>query len=60
MNEATRLEIVQRHQQGASMRLIAKELGIARRTVGRVLARVEAQRTGSTPVGSSDRSILSS
>jgi transposase-like protein len=27
MNEATRLEIVQRHQQDASIRSIAKELG---------------------------------
>ncbi len=48
MNEATRLEIVQRHQQGASARSIARELGISRGTVDRVLARVEAARTGST------------
>ena len=49
MNEATRLEIVQRRQQGASVRSIAKALGISRGAVDRVLARVEAQRTGSSP-----------
>ncbi len=49
MNEATRLEIVQRHQQGTSARSIARELGISRGSVDRVLARVAAQRTGSTP-----------
>ena len=48
MNEATRLEIVQRHQQGASARSIATELGISRGAVDRVLARVEADRTGSS------------
>ncbi|QDU19815.1 IS21 family transposase [Urbifossiella limnaea] len=51
MNEATRLEIVQRHQQGASARSIARSLGISRGTVDRVLARVEAARTGSTGPG---------
>lgn len=49
MTEATRLEIVQRRQQGASVRSIAMALGISRGTVDRVLARVEAQRTGSSP-----------
>lgn len=49
MNEAMRLEIVQRRQQGASVRSIAMELGISRGSVDRVLARVAAQRTGSTP-----------
>lgn len=44
MNEATRHQIVQRHQEGASIRIIAKELGISRGAVGRVLAQVEAQR----------------
>ena len=48
MNEAMRLEIVQRHQQGASARSIAMELGISRGSVDRVLARVEAARTGSS------------
>ena len=49
MNEATRLEIVQRRQQGASVRSIAMALGISRGAVDRVLTRVEAQRTGSSP-----------
>ena len=44
MNAATRHQIVQRHQDGASIRAIAKELGISRGTVGRVLAQIEAQR----------------
>jgi transposase len=44
MNEALRHEIVQRHQAGASMRAIARELGIARRTVARVLVQVQTQR----------------
>lgn len=48
MNEALRHAIVQRHQQGASIRLIAKELGISRGAVGRALALVQAQRDGST------------
>lgn len=47
MNEATRLEIVQRHQQGTSSRSIALELGISRGSVDRVLARIKAQRTSS-------------
>ncbi len=46
MNEATRLEVVQRHQQGASIRAIASELGISRGAVGRVLDQVQAQREG--------------
>jgi transposase len=46
MNEATRHEIVQRHQQGVSRRAIAKELGISRGAVGRVLSQVQAQRDG--------------
>jgi transposase len=41
-----RHEIVQRHQQGASIRTIATELGISRGTVARALARVQAQRDG--------------
>jgi transposase len=51
MTEAMRHQIVRRHQEGASIRVIAKELGISRGTVGRALARVEAQRHGpATPV----------
>lgn len=46
MNEALRHEIVQRHQAGASMRSIAKDLGISRGAVVRVLARLQAQREG--------------
>jgi transposase len=44
MNEALRHEIVQRHQAGASMRAIARDLDIARQTVKRVLDQVQAQR----------------
>jgi transposase len=47
MTEAMRQEIVQRRQGGASLRAIAKELGIARCTVTRVLTRLQAQRDGS-------------
>lgn len=46
MNEALRQEIVQRQQAGVSNRAIARELGISRGTVGRVLAQVQAQRDG--------------
>jgi transposase len=49
MNEAVRHEIVQRHQQGASRRQIARELGISRGAVSRVLAQVQAQRDGPAP-----------
>ena len=44
MDEARRHEIVQRHQGGASVRAIAKDLGISRGAVVRALARVQAQR----------------
>src|SRR5271156_4045767 len=46
MNEAMRLEIVQRRQSGMSQRAIADELGISRCAVQRALARVQAQRDG--------------
>lgn len=46
MDEALRHEIVQRHQAGASVRSIAKDLGISRGAVVRVLARLQAQREG--------------
>jgi transposase len=46
MNEAVRLEIVQRRQTGMSQRAIADELGISRGAVRRALARVQAQRDG--------------
>src|SRR5947209_2014365 len=44
MDEATRHEVVQRHQAGASVRSIARDLGISRGAVVRALARVQAQR----------------
>jgi transposase len=46
MDEALRHEIVQRHQGGASVRSIARVLGISRGAVVRALARVQAQREG--------------
>jgi transposase len=46
MDEAMRHEVVQRHQAGASIRSIAKDLGISRGAVVRALARVQAQRAG--------------
>lgn len=46
MNEATRHQIVRRHHEGASNRVIAKELGISRGAVERALAQVQAQRDG--------------
>jgi transposase len=48
MNDATRHEIVQRHQAGESQRRIAQDLGISRGTVVRALAHVRAQRAGQT------------
>lgn len=49
MNEATRNEVVRRWQAGASMRAIAAALGLARNTVRRALAGVQAARTGQAP-----------
>src|SRR5208282_1046109 len=46
MNDAMRLEIVQRRQSGMSQRVIADELGISRCAVQRALVRVQAQRDG--------------
>ena len=46
MNEALRLEIVQRRQSGMSQRAIAEELGLSRGAVRRALAHVQAQRDG--------------
>lgn len=45
MNEHTRNDIIRRHQAGASMRTIARDLRIARKTVGRVLAQLQRDRT---------------
>jgi transposase len=59
MNEALRLEIVQRHQTGMSLRAIAEDLGISRGAVTRALARVEAQRAGrAVPAPRPRQSIL--
>src|SRR5262249_34274033 len=46
MNEATRNEVVRRHQAGASIRAIARDLGLARNTVRGVLTAVQAARAG--------------
>jgi transposase len=46
MNEALRNEIIRRRQSGAPLRRIARELGVARETVQRVLRRWEAERAG--------------
>jgi transposase len=46
MTEPTRNEIVRRWSAGSSIRQIARELGLARNTVSRVLARRETQRAG--------------
>jgi transposase len=46
MDEALRHEVVQRHRGGASVRSIARDLGVSRGAVARALARVQAQREG--------------
>ena len=46
MNEQKRNEIVSRWRAGASIRQIARDLGLARNTVSQVLAQVQAQRAG--------------
>jgi transposase len=46
MDETIRHEVVQRRQAGASVRSIARDLGISRGAVVRALARVQAQRDG--------------
>jgi transposase len=46
MNEELRNEIVRRRQGGASLRRIARELGLARETVHLVIRRWEAERAG--------------
>lgn len=55
MDEALRHEIVQRHQAGASVRAIARDLGISRGAVARALARVQAQRAGRAAPASGPR-----
>jgi transposase len=51
MNEELRHEIVRRRQGGASMRRIARDLGLARETVQGVLRRWQAERTGQESAG---------
>jgi transposase len=46
MDETLRHEVVQQHQAGASVRAIARDLGVSRGAVARVLARLRAQREG--------------
>jgi transposase len=55
MDEVRRHEIVQRHQAGASIRSIARDLGISRGAVVRALARVQAQRAGQAAPGPGPR-----
>jgi transposase len=49
MNEAMRNAIVERRQAKASVRTIARELGISRESVQRVLAQVAGERSGQAP-----------
>ena len=46
MTEPKRNEIISRWRAGSSIRKIARELGLARNTVSRVLEEIEAQRSG--------------
>jgi transposase len=57
MNEQTRNEIVRRWHAGASIRQLARELGLSRNTISRALADVQAQRAG-TPLSPPRRPSL--
>ncbi len=57
MNESTRQEIIRRWHGGASLRQIALDLGLARNTVRRALADVQARRAG-TPAPAARRPSL--
>jgi transposase len=46
MTEPKRNEIISRWRAGSSIRMIAREMGMARNTVSGVLAQIEAQRAG--------------
>ena len=52
MNEELRNEIIRRWQGGTSMRRLARELGLARETVQRVVRRWQAERAGQAAAGS--------
>src|SRR3984957_12090260 len=56
MTEQKRNEIVSRLRAGASIRRIARDLGLARNTVSGVLAEVQAQRAGNAATPSRRRS----
>ena len=49
MSEEIRHEIVRRHQGGASIRQIARELSLARQTVSDALRRWQAERAAANP-----------
>jgi transposase len=58
MNEALRNEVVHRWRAGASMRAIARALGLSRNTVRRALVRVRAARDGEVPSPAAARPSL--
>jgi transposase len=51
MTEELRHEIIRRHQGGAALRRIARDLGLARDTVQSVVRRWQAERNGATTAG---------
>jgi transposase len=55
MNEALQHEMVVLHQAGTPMRVIARQLGVSRKSVTRVLAQVQEQRAAGTPIAPSPK-----
>ena len=49
MNQQNRNEIIGRWQAGASIRKIARELGLARNTITKALSEIQGQRAGDAP-----------